>query len=166
MNRHEIDVIESNVTIQNVLLLHNVPYHGARCRCPLHGGDRLSFSFNDKLFHCFTCGEGGGVIQLEARLDGVDEDTACRRLARAFALDISDEPWTDEDKINWKLGKAVERDHDDYTRKMKSYYTRLSTLYRNIANVPELSDLASNLNEWLDENINGVVQPWRYLNME
>lgn len=162
MNRHEIDVIESSVAIQNVLALHGVDWHGTRCRCPIHNGKRDSFSFTDKVFHCFTCGESGGVIQLEAKLDGTSEDEAVKTLARAFALDITDKPWTEEDVKNWKLNRDLEEDYKDYNKQKGSYYRRLSTLYRNIKDCSELAGTAQSLEQWLDENVNGVVQEWKY----
>ena len=162
MNRHEIDVIEKAVTIPEVLELHGIKRHGTRCRCPLHNGDRDSFSFTDTLFHCFTCGESGGVIQLEALLSGVSNDEACRILARQYGLDIDDGLYTKRDWANWRIQRRVEEDYADYMEEKNTYYLRLSNLYRNIVNVPELSDTAQDLGKWLDDNINGVIQPWRF----
>lgn len=162
MNRHEIDVIESAVTVPAVLSLHGVKCSGTRCRCPIHKGKRLSFSITDKLFHCFTCGASGGVIQLEAQLSGISENDACQVLAHQFGLDISKRKLTHEEVLDLQLDRKVEQDYKDYQKQKKNYYTRMSTLYRNISDVPELSALASDLNEWLDENIDGVSQPWKY----
>ena len=63
------------------------------------------------------------------------------------------------------MNKRVDEDFNDYKQDKRKYYTQLSTLYRNIKDEPELSELANDLNEWLDNNIDGVEQPWRYLNM-
>lgn len=166
MNRHEIDVIEQAVTIRDILGLHHVECHGSRCRCPIHHGKRLNFSFNDKLFHCFTCGESGGPIQLEAKLSGVSNDEACWKIAREFNLDITTKEWTEEDKANYALAKRIERDYEDYQEVLDNYYRKLSVLYRNIVGVYELADMSASLGEWLDDNINGVTQPWRYQNIQ
>lgn len=165
MNRYEIDVIENAVKISDVLSLHRVSCVGMRCRCPIHQGKRLSFSFTDKLFHCFTCGASGGVIQLEALLDNTSCDEACKTLAKEYGLDISHRPWTEQEKQEWLLNKKVEDDFNDYNQEQRNYYLQLSTLYRNIKDEPELSELAGDLNEWLDNNIDGAEQPWRYLNI-
>lgn len=166
MNRHEIDVIESSVTIPDVLELHSVKRYGKRCCCPIHHGKRQNFSFTDKLFHCFTCGESGGVIQLEAKLDGISDDEACKTLAKQFGLDISVQPFTRRDRQEWREQKKLEADYDDYQNKLKQYYNRLSVLFRNIKDVPELQNLSASLEKWLDENIDGVVQEWEYLNLQ
>lgn len=166
MNRNQIEIIENNVTVPQILDLHKVKRRGNRCRCPIHNGDRDSFSFTDRLFHCFQCDEGGGVIQLEAKIDNVSDDMACQILARQFGLDIENKPFTKQDKADWVLAKRVERDYKDYQNESKRYYNRLATLYRNIKDVPELQEVAEDLCNWLDENINGVIQEWKYLNIQ
>lgn len=164
MNRFQIDTIERNVTIPSVLDLHGVKRHGRRCCCPIHGGSRNSFSFTDQLFHCFTCGEGGGVIQLEAKIRGVDEDSACHILAKQFGLNI-DRELSDEEKTAYKIENELKESYVEWKTERDSYYRRMSVLYRNIKDVPELSDMARDLEEWLDDNIEGVIQPWKYQNM-
>lgn len=165
MNRRQIDVIENAVTVPSVLGLHNVRTSGTRCRCPIHNGRRYSFSFTDKLFHCFTCGASGGVIQLEAMLDGTDDDTACHVLADQYALDI-DRPMSKAEKKDAKLTTMIENDYKKYKAEQHDYYKRLSNLYRNIKDVPELDELARDLSDWLDANIEGVIQPWTFLNSQ
>ena len=44
-----------------------------RGRCPLHGGEgRESFHVNtaEQVFHCFSCGAGGSVLDLVAAVEG------------------------------------------------------------------------------------------------
>lgn len=84
MNRKQIDVIEQNVTIQEVLALHGIRAKRNRCRCPFHASRPDTFSFTDRLYHCFSCGESGGPIQLEAKLSGVTDDEALHILADRF----------------------------------------------------------------------------------
>lgn len=163
MNRRTIDVIENAVTISDVLNAHGItPGQRKRCHCPFHASRNDSFSFTDKLFHCFSCGESGGVIQLEAKLSHTSEDQACSLLARMNALDISDRPFTAEDKYNWKLSCRLDESYDDWKKQRADYYSRMTTLFRNIRTVPELYDMAKNLRDWLDDNLNGVVQEWNY----
>ena len=161
MNRKQIDTIEQAVSIPAVLALHGVKVSRTRCKCPIHHGSRNSFSFNDKVYHCFTCGSSGGVIQLQASMDGTDDDTACRTLARQFGLNI-DSSWTKQDRINYRLEKMIQEDYDAWQNEKAEYYRRLSTLFRNIKDVPELGEMAENLERWLDENIEGVTQQWNY----
>lgn len=162
MNRREIDVIENAVTVADVLRLHGIKVKGNRCKCPIHNGEHYNFSFTDKLYHCFQCGAGGGVIQLEAELSDVSEDQACRLLADAFGLDISKKPVTREMLLN----RMIDKDYKVYESEKKEYYNRLATLYRNLPDAPELAELKSSLEDWLDENINGVKQEWKYLSIQ
>jgi DNA primase len=55
-----------------------------RGRCPLHGGEeRESFHVNTakQLFHCFSCGAGGTVLDLVAAVEGCGLREAAERLA-------------------------------------------------------------------------------------
>lgn len=162
MNRRQIDLIENRVSIPDVLALHGVKTYGKRCRCPIHNGTRNSFSFTDKLFHCFTCGASGGVIQLEAQIDRVDDDTALKHLAMRYGIsDVFRKP-TQEEQQEVALCEAIDKSYTEWQTEKNNYYNRLATLYRNIKDVPELSETAQDLGKWLDENIGGVVQEWRF----
>src|SRR2546430_879517 len=57
--------------------------------CPLHGGDnKTSFraSLTKNIYHCFSCGAGGNIIDLAAALEGVDVRAAALRLKAAFGI--------------------------------------------------------------------------------
>lgn len=167
MNRKQIDVIEQNVTIQEVLALHGIRAKRNRCRCPFHASRPDTFSFTDRLYHCFSCGESGGPIQLEAKLSGVTDDEALHILADRFGLDVSNRPLTKEEKRNWYLNKELERSFDRYQEDLKEYYRFMTALYRGLVKLleknpedPYFTEMKESLDKWLDENINGVKQPW------
>lgn len=55
-----------------------------RGRCPLHGGEgQDAFHINTarQLFHCFSCGAGGTVLDLVAAMDGCGVQEAAQKLA-------------------------------------------------------------------------------------
>lgn len=167
MNRRTIDIIESAVTVPAVLELHGVKLRGSRCRCPIHHGDRLSFSFNDKVYHCFNCNASGGPIQLEAELSGVSQDEACRILAKEFGLDITYRPLTEQEEKDYELNNAVERSYKEWQKEKGTYYRGLTVLFRSVLQSlredPEdqyLIEMRDSLEDWLDDNIQGVQQPW------
>ena len=63
----------------------SLPQRGAQWRgaCPLHNGDRESFSVNATtgLWHCHsTFGVGGDIIQLEMRMHDCDTATAIKNI--------------------------------------------------------------------------------------
>lgn len=165
MNRKQIDTIESHVTIPDVLALHGARPTRARCKCPIHNGQRDSFSFTDKVYHCFTCGASGGVIQLEASLDGTDLDTACHTLAKQFGLNI-DAPLTRQEREAFRIERKVEQSYAEWKAEQDEYYRHVSNLYRHLLGEPKLSDVAQSAEQWLDENIGGVTQPWIYLSSQ
>jgi hypothetical protein len=59
---------------------------GWRARCPVHGGEKLSFSFGRgrsgvMAFNCFACGAKGNAIDLVQLLDNCDFKTAIARMS-------------------------------------------------------------------------------------
>jgi DNA primase len=63
-----------------------------RGRCPLHGGQgREAFHVNTakQLFHCFSCGAGGTVLDLVAALEGCGLREAAQRLAVRWNVRVS-----------------------------------------------------------------------------
>lgn len=164
MNSHQIDVIENAVTIPDVLTMNRIDKgRRGRCVCPICGARRDAFSYTNKLFHCFSCGESGGVIQLESVLNHTSSDRACDLLSIYFGLDVSSRPLSAEDIENYKEQKRIDKSYAEYEGDKRNYYKAMTNLFRNIRTVPELHDMAKDLRDWLDANLNGVVQPWNYL---
>ncbi len=55
-----------------------------RGRCPLHGGEgRETFHVNtaEQVFHCFSCGAGGSVLDLVAAVEGCELREAAQKLS-------------------------------------------------------------------------------------
>lgn len=55
-----------------------------RGRCPLHGGEgRETFHVNtaEQVFHCFSCGAGGSVLDLVAKVEGCGLREAAQKLS-------------------------------------------------------------------------------------
>ena len=163
----KIDAIEAAVTVNDVLSLHGIKARGKRLACPFCHGHGRPLSISDKYYHCFACGIGGGVIQLEQLFTGLDITGACRSLARAFGININFRKPTKEERENWKLNRKMEKDYENYEEEKLRYYRGLSRLYRNIykeieegSDDPLLLELESSLSSWLDDNIEEVTQEW------
>ncbi len=60
--------------------------------CPFHDERTPSFSVNvdDKLFHCFGCGEGGDLIRFVELTEGVDFPEAVQLLADRAGIELRD----------------------------------------------------------------------------
>ena len=63
-----------------------VKNNGMAC-CPFHS-DRHPSMKADKMYHCFGCGAGGDAIDFTARLFGLSQYEAAKRLIEDFRLDI------------------------------------------------------------------------------
>jgi DNA primase len=59
-------------------------------RCPFHDDQNPSFSVNavEKLYHCFTCGEGGDLIKFVRETEGLEFASAVEWLADRYGVEL------------------------------------------------------------------------------
>jgi len=93
-------------------------------RCPFHaGGQERTPSFtvdpDRKWYHCFGCGEGGGIIDFVMEMDKISFPDAVKNLARKFGIEIVYEKSAE--------GEGDKED-DEYSRR-----EQLFELYRRTA---------------------------------
>ena len=67
--------------------------------CAFHNDHKPSASIKKDYFNCFVCGAGGDLITFTAKLHGLSNINACKKLASDFRLNISTEPQTQADKL-------------------------------------------------------------------
>ena len=67
--------------------------------CPFHNDHKPSASIKKDYFNCFVCGAGGDLITFTAKLHGLSNINACKKLVSDFRLNISTEPQTQADKL-------------------------------------------------------------------
>ena len=67
--------------------------------CPFHNDHKPSASIKKDYFNCFVCGAGGDLITFTAKLHGLSNINACKKLVSDFKLNISTEPQTQIDKL-------------------------------------------------------------------
>ena len=58
----------------------------AMCSCPFHEDQHPSMKLNEQYFYCFGCGATGDVIDLVARLFGLNSYEAAQKLAQDFGI--------------------------------------------------------------------------------
>ena len=62
------------------------------CHCPFHEDRHPSMKLNERYFYCFGCGATGDVIDLVARLFGLNSYGAAQKLAQDFGIDPDKPP--------------------------------------------------------------------------
>ena len=62
------------------------------CRCPFHEDRHPSMKLNERYFYCFGCGATGDVIDLVARLFGLNSYEAAQKLSQDFGIDPDKPP--------------------------------------------------------------------------
>ena len=67
--------------------------------CPFHNDHKPSASIKNDYFNCFVCGAGGDLITFTAKLHGLSNINACKKLVSDFKLNISTEPQTQADRL-------------------------------------------------------------------
>ena len=66
--------------------------HSGMCCCPFHKDRHPSMKLNEKYFYCFGCGASGDVVNLVARLFGMSNYEAAKKLAYDFGIDPDKPP--------------------------------------------------------------------------
>ena len=67
--------------------------------CPFHNDHKPSASIKNDYFNCFVCGAGGDLITFTAKLHGLSNIDACKKLVSDFGLNIETEPQTQADRL-------------------------------------------------------------------
>ena len=67
--------------------------------CAFHNDHKPSASIKKDYFNCFVCGAGGDLITFTAKLHGLSNIDACKKLVSDFGLNIETEPQTQADKL-------------------------------------------------------------------
>ena len=86
-----------NEVKQSLNIRQVVEYYGYRINragkfiCPFHNDTNPSASIKNDYFNCFVCGAGGDVIAFTARLFGLKNIDACKKLIADFGLNIATE---------------------------------------------------------------------------
>lgn len=94
------DEVKEQLNIRQV-----VEYYGYKVNragqfiCPFHNDHKPSASIKKDYFNCFVCGAGGDLITFTAKLHGISNYDACKKLVSDFRLNISTEPQTQADKL-------------------------------------------------------------------
>lgn len=67
--------------------------------CPFHNDHKPSASIKNDYFNCFVCGAGGDLITFTAKLYGLSNIDACKKLDQDFHLGLSQQPVSHIDRL-------------------------------------------------------------------
>lgn len=87
-----------NEVKQELNIRQVVEYYGFKINragqfpCPFHNDKHPSASIKNDYFNCFVCGAGGDVITFTAKLFGLKNYDACKKLIADFGLNIATDP--------------------------------------------------------------------------
>ena len=87
--------VKSQLNIRQVIEHYGIKVNRANFFiCPFHNDHKPSASIKNDYFNCFVCGAGGDLITFTAKLHGINNYDACKKLVSDFGLNIATETQT------------------------------------------------------------------------
>ena len=87
------ELVEQNICVPDAAEHYGLQVsRNGMCSCPLHEDRHPSMKLNERYFYCFGCGATGDVIDLVARLFGLNSYEAAQKLAQDFGIDPDKPP--------------------------------------------------------------------------
>ena len=116
-------IVKANVTVRQAAEHYGVEVQrNGMCCCPFHDDRHPSMKLNEDYFYCFGCGANGDVIEFTARLFGLTNYEAVKKLAYDFGLDPDKPPAAAAlKKPEYPLAKAFQRDEMHCQRVLCGY---------------------------------------------
>lgn len=149
--------IKQLVTIRDVLEMYNLPVgRNGRIPCPIHNGKDPNFSYNDKVYQCWSCGAKGDVITLVMEIHGLRFGQTLIKINNDFRLGLSGKKPSYRQKRRAaevaQKRKAIEerKQHD------REMYLFLCNCHARLMRVVGEEKITW-LDDFLDENIDRVV---------
>lgn len=160
------------LTVEDVLRMYGCRTSPkGRIPCPIHKGKRDNFCYTDKVYHCWSCGAKGDLITLAMELNGITFPQAIAKLNYDFSLGIVNRKPSIRERqeiaLNNKISKVAEALKSD----LSDYYSKVTDIHRGLFKLRHSSDFKadeaklidyyiSSSEQWLDDNIEGVMYPW------
>ncbi len=89
----QIESIKTNVAPADAAKMYGLSVQrSGMARCPFHNDTHPSMKLYDDHFYCFACGAHGDVIDLTAKLLGLNLKETVHRLAVDFGISPNDDP--------------------------------------------------------------------------
>ena len=89
----QIESIKTNVAPADAAKMYGLSVQrSGMARCPFHNDTHPSMKLYDDHFYCFACGAHGDVIDLTAKLLGLNFKETVHRLAVDFGISPNDDP--------------------------------------------------------------------------
>ena len=112
------------------------PNRSGVTRCPFHDDRHPSMKLNDEYFFCFGCGADGDVIDLTAKLYGMNNYDAVHKLAEDFSVDY-DVILTEKTSEPRRVQTAREAERERYLKLTDRLYLYRDWLVRYVPKTPE-----------------------------
>ena len=92
--------VKSQLNIRQVIEHYGIQVdrHG-KFKCVFHNDHNPSASIKNDYFNCFVCGAGGDLITFTAKLHGLSNIDACKKLDQDFHLGLSQQPLSHIDML-------------------------------------------------------------------
>lgn len=80
------DDIKSTVTMNDVLSLYGILYHGGRIKCPIHNSNHNNFGIKNNIYTCFSRCGSGDIFRFVMLMENCDFPTALNHICEQFNI--------------------------------------------------------------------------------
>lgn len=115
------------------------------CHCPLHVDKTpsLKISKNRNVFHCFSCGKGGGLLSWLMTIEGLSFDDSVEKICKLAGEDVR----------NLKVSSAL-KFYKEIKRSEEAVKIQPNKIERKILPISEINKFSTDIpEEWVEEGI-------------
>lgn len=134
-----------------------------RIPCPIHNGKDSNFAYTDTVYHCWTCGASGNVINLIRELFGLNFGQALIKINCDFGLGLTSKRPSYRDRVNASKRKKQKKLEKLEKQRKRQEHLKMCNLHRVLfrqmltgTKIDGLSEYINSLELWLDEHIGEV----------
>lgn len=131
--------------------------------CPFHNDKHPSLSVKTNMWRCWSCGEGGNVINFTRLYFGLDFISACRKLSDDFNLNLAiDRPkkTTVWDEVAAESREWLKMQQQDQIRRIENEIQAYTIAHRVLYQKKYPAEITDKLSQKLDE-LELELQFWR-----
>ncbi len=140
LTKEDYEEIKGRLDMAKVATAYGYPIRRRDlCLCPFHQDRHPSMKLYKDGFYCFSCGAGGDIVTFVARLYGMKNQEAAKKLVEDFALPVRMEALSYREKRQRDLAVKKRQERDAWIRHARAilmgYYQLLCDAGRDPADI-------------------------------
>lgn len=117
LTKEDYEEVKIRLTMKQVAAAYGYPVcRRDLCLCPFHPDRHPSMKLYKNSFYCFSCGAGGDIVTFVARLYGLRNEEAAKKLVEDFSLPVQLETASYREKRERALAGRRRQERDIWIR--------------------------------------------------